>query len=170
MKRTRIKTILTLAVAALLLTFTVSGTLAYLTTGTGDVVNTFEPAKVTCAVDESFAKNVKSDVKIQNTGTTSAYIRAKVVGNWVLGNKIVAPWTDDIVYNTKDWSKADGFWYYKSEVAAGEKTTNLFAQYEQPAAPVAGAHLELTIVCQAIQSKGMGATSAQDAFAIAGSN
>lgn len=173
MKRmNKTKTILALALVALLLTCAVGGTVAYLVTQTGSVTNTFTPGKVTCQVDEDFNGSTKKNVQIENTGNTDAWIRATVVGNWVVGTendkKIVAPWTDNIYYKTgngeKQWTKeTDGYYYYNSIVLAGQKTDNLFYDYEisgQP--PVEGAHLELTIVCQAVQSN-LG-ESAQDAF------
>lgn len=152
MKKMTIKTILTLAALALLLTFTVSGTLAYISTSTGNVVNEFTPAKVTCAVSETFKDNTKTNVGVTNTGNTTAWIRAKVVGNWVdAEGKVVAPWTDDISY-ASGWTKgSDGFYYCNTTTDAGDTTSNLFASYTAGNAPVADAHLELTIVCQAVQ-------------------
>ena len=96
----RTKTFLVLAMVVVMLACTVGGTVAYLTTKTADVVNTFTPAKVTCAVDETFSGTTKTDVKIKNTGNTDAWIRATVVGNCVKDSKIVAVWTDDITYLT----------------------------------------------------------------------
>lgn len=172
MKRmNKTKTILALALVALLLTCAVGGTMAYLVTQTNAVTNTFTPAKVTCKVDETFANNEKKDVRIQNTGTTDAWIRATVVGNWVVGTgdnkKIVAPWTDNIGYNigsgNSQWtSGTGGYYYYNSIVSPEGYTANLFDSYIQGTPPVKGAHLELTIVCQAVQSN-LG-ESAQDAF------
>lgn len=165
MKKRTIKTILTLAALALLLTFTVSGTLAYISTSTGNVVNEFTPAEVTCAVSETFTEGgkTKTNVGITNTGNTTAWIRAKVVGNWVLDGKVVAPWTDDITY-ASGWTKgSDGFWYCNTTTDAGKTTSNLFDSYTAGTAPVEGAHLELTIVCQAVQEN-LG-TTAQEAFA-----
>ena len=167
MKRMRkTKTILVLAMVVVMLACTVGGTVAYLTTKTADVVNTFTPAKVTCAVDETFSGTTKTDVKIKNTGNTDAWIRATVVGNWVKDSKIVAAWTDNINYNTSVWAQGfDGYYYYNSTVSASGSTKNLFDSYTAGEAPVEGAHLELTIVCQAVQSN-LGNT-AQAAFAAA---
>ena len=176
MKRMRkTKTILVLAMVVLVLACAVGGTIAFLIDTTGAVTNTFTPAKVTCAVVETFANNTKSDVKIKNTDNTDAWIRATVVANWVVGSgvsaKVVAPWTDDIqTYNTgtdsNTWTKGnDGYYYYNSIVAGRATTGNLFDSYAPGTAPVDGAHLEMTIVCQAVQSN-LG-TNAQDAFAAA---
>ncbi len=169
----RTKTFLVLAMVVVMLACTVGGTVAYLTTRTADVVNTFTPAKVTCAVEENFSGTTKTNVKIKNTGNTDAWIRATVVGNWVKDSKIVAAWTDNITYLTgtdKDkWTKdSDGYYYYNSIVPAQGTTANLFDPYTAGNAPVEGAHLELTIACQAVQSN-LGNT-AQAAFAAAAGN
>ena len=177
MKRMRkTKTILVLAMVVLVLACAVGGTIAFLIDTTGAVTNTFTPAKVTCAVNEEFNGTTKNNVKIQNTGTTDAWIRATVVANWVVGSgdnaKVVAPWTDDIpTYNTgtgeKLWTYGDdGYYYYNSIVSSGETTENLFASYTPTGGPE-GAHLEMTIVCQAVQSN-LG-TTAQAAFTAAAS-
>ena len=174
MKRMRkTKTILVLAAVVLMLACTVGGTLAFLITQTDSVTNTFDPGKVTCEVTEgSFTDNestVKQDVKIKNTGNTDAWIRATVVANWVKDDKVVAPWTDDVRYNTTAWTQGnDGYFYYKETVAAQGFTANLFDRYTPGKAPVDGAHLEMTIVCQAVQSN-LG-TTAQAAFSAASGN
>jgi len=183
MKKMTLKTILTLAALALLLTFTVSGTLAYISTSTGNVVNEFTPAKVTCAVVESFDGKTKEYVKIKNTGNTSAWIRATVVGNWVVTennqSKVVAPWSDDIddKYNegtgAQEWTKVGNFWYYNSIVPVNTPTPgNLFADYKPtvPEGVPADAHLELTVVCQAVQSEPDAAVIDAWGFVPGGSN
>ena len=171
MKRMRkTKTILVLAAVVLMLACTVGGTLAFLITKTDSVTNRFEPGKVTCKVDEEFTQNstTKNKVRIQNTGYTEAWIRATVVANWVKDGKVVAPWEDNIDYNSSSWTKVDGYYYYKESVAAEGFTANLFDSYKPGKAPVTGAHLEMTIVCQAVQSN-LGST-AQAAFAYATAN
>ena len=82
MKRmNKTKTILALALVALLLTCAVGGTVAYLVTKTDAVTNTFTPGRVTVRVEDTVSGNVKKDVKITNTGNTSAYIRVAIVAN-----------------------------------------------------------------------------------------
>lgn len=173
MKRMRkTKTILVLAAVVLMLACTVGGTLAFLITKTNSVTNTFDPGRVTCEVVETFANNTKSVVTIKNTGNTKAWIRATVVANWVVGSgsdaKVVAPWTGSITYNSTNWDKVGDYYYYKTTVASGDTTKNLLSKDFTPGtAPVTGAHLEMTIVCQAVQSN-LGST-AQLAFAAAAS-
>lgn len=176
MKRMRkTKTILVLAMVVLVLACAVGGTIAFLIDTTGAVTNTFTPAKVTCAVVEGdFSPGVsttKNNVKIQNTGTTDAWIRATVVANWVVGSgenaKVVAPCVVEFTPGT-DWAKnnSDGYYYYSQIVppAPGNNTTaDLITRYTAPTGGPEGAHLEMTIVCQAVQSN-LG-SSAQAAFA-----
>lgn len=175
MKRMRkTKTILVLAAVVLMLACTVGGTLAFLITKTDSVTNTFDPGKVTCAVEESFDGTTKSSVKIKNTGNTDAWIRATVVANWVVGSgsdaKVVAPWTGSITYNSTNWDEVGDYYYYKTTVASGQTTENLLSKDFTPGkAPVTGAHLEMTIVCQAVQTF-PGVTNAQAAFAYATAN
>ena len=58
---------------------TVGGTLAFLSTKSNPVDNTFKPSYVTCQVTENFDGRTKSDVNVTNTGDTDAYIRVKLV-------------------------------------------------------------------------------------------
>lgn len=80
-KRKRKVTALLVSVA-LIVCVAVGGTLAFLADSDGPVVNTFTPSKVTTTVDEKFDNDVKENVKIKNTGDTTAWIRAAVVITW----------------------------------------------------------------------------------------
>jgi len=108
-------------------------------------------------------------VYIQNTGSAKAYIRAAIVGNWYKDGEIVAPWKVSegtfVGLAGNDWTLVDGFYYYDTAVEAGGSTSYLFTSYTPPTAPVADAHLELTILCQAIQAEGIpNVTNAQSAW------
>ena len=60
-----------------------------------DAENRFEPAVVTCTVheqlnDDTFTAgthtgDVKSNIRVENTGTYPAYVRVRLVGRWVNG-------------------------------------------------------------------------------------
>lgn len=158
MKKNHRKSFLLLIAIAALLIMTVGGTVAYLVTSAGPVVNTFEPVKVTTDIDEDFDdKTVKKDVKITNTGDIPVYVRAKVVANWCDKDRnIVAPWKDNITYNETNWTKgSDGYWYYKGAVAAGDSTKNLFDSYSYKSTdiPADADHLEMTIIHQSVQAE-----------------
>lgn len=124
------------------------------------VVNEFKPSTVTSEVVEKFDKNVKSDVKIKNTGDTEAYIRAAVIVTWQNANGEVYPkmptvGTDyTITFNNTDWIAAgDGYYYYKNPVAAGG-VTEILIEDSRPvdAKTPVGYGLNVEILGDAIQS------------------
>lgn len=152
MKKISTKNVLLLTMLLAILTCAIGGTIAWITTSTDSIENTFGPSEVTVTVTDNVTGNVKNNVVITNTGNTDAYIRAAIVANWVKDNEIVAPWTDSVSINS-GWVKVGNFYYYTSPVAPGNATgTALFTSYTAPEAPVGGAHLEMNILAQAIQS------------------
>lgn len=171
MKKFSKKSLVLLVCVTMLLTFTVSGTVAFLAAGSSSVVNTFKPTQVSVTVtDKIVADNTKQDVVITNTSNIKAYIRAAVVANWCNDKgQVVMPLTDGVkLTQGTGWSMIDGYYYYKDPVEAGKPVPNaLFASYTAPDAPYEGLHLEMDIVVQAIQAEGMGATTAQQAFEMA---
>ncbi len=157
------KALIVAALAVVILTAAVGGTMAWLSTQTPDLTNTFEPAKVTCAVVEDFTdKTTKKDVRIQNTGTTDAYIRAMIVANWCTAadangkTKVVASYAVNASHFPglpgSDWVEHDGFYYYTLPVAPDQTTSMLFTKCEQGTVPEGADHLEVNIICQAVQS------------------
>lgn len=155
------KALIVAALAVVVLTAAVGGTMAWLSIKTNDLTNTFTPARVTCDVNETFENNVKSNVSIKNTGTTDAYIRAMIVANWCTAadangkTKVVAPYTVDSKNFTglgSGWTEIDGFYYWPSAVAPDGNTGCLFTKCEQGTVPEGADHLEVNIVCQAVQS------------------
>ena len=143
-----------------LLCCTVAGTLAYLVTSTDPVTNTFTPAHVSTAVDETFENGVKSDVKIKNTGDIPAYIRAAVIINWADGDGNVSATpvktTDYTIKWTKEgWVEHGGYYYYTAPVAVGALTGQLFTGCElaKGVTPPEGYSLQVTILADGIQSE-----------------
>ena len=115
----------------------VGTTLAWLTDTTEDQTNTFEYAKVSCQVLEDVNSNEtrKSNVRIQNTGNTDAYIRATYVVTYrddtesILYEPLDRNWNVDLSnkINTESWVQGkDGYWYCKTPVAPGAETPALF--------------------------------------------
>ena len=150
------KALIVAALAVVILTAAVGGTMAWLSTQTQDLTNTFVPAKVTCKVDENFTEggNEKKDVRIQNTGTTDAYIRAMIVANWCTADSKVVK-TATPTYEGlpgSGWVEHDGFYYYTQPVAPDQTTSMLFTKCEQGTVPEGADHLEVNIICQAVQS------------------
>lgn len=165
MRAKKWKALIVAALAVVVLTAAVGGTMAWLSTKTQELTNTFEPAKVTCAVEEgSFDGKTKQNVKIKNTGTTNAYIRAMIVANWCTAadtngkTKVVASYAVNASHfpglHGSDWVEHDGFYYYTLPVAPGQTTGNLFASCtpKNDEKPEGADHLEVNIICQAVQS------------------
>ena len=172
-RRRRKSWLLLIAVAAMLLA-AVGGTVAFLVTRTDAKENTFVPSKVACAVEETFQNNIKTDVKVKNTGDTAAYLRAVVVVTWqdAAGNVLgAAPvqGEDYAITMPADgkWAQAaDGYWYYSEVVAPNASTEALIGECKPlKAAPQAGYTLHVEILASAIQST-LGST-AQAAWAAA---
>ena len=122
------RTIVLLVASILLITTAVGSTVAFLTTKTEPVENTFEYAKVSCEVTETFDMNAGRCVQVRNTGTIDAYIRATYVVNWVdaLGN-IVASDPEGYSYSLTEnpdskWTKIGDYYYYLTPVAPNDST------------------------------------------------
>ena len=140
----------------------IGGTLAYIIANTASVENKFTPGEVRCEVEETFKNNVKSDVKIKNTGNTAAYIRATYVVTWqkddgTVNGKMPVVGTDyTIVFaENSGWKLIGDYWYYTSPVAAGGETGVLIASCKlaEGAAVPTGYHLSVEIIASAIQSE-----------------
>lgn len=155
-----------LIAAILLLTAAVGGALALLLDTSDTLTNTFTPAHVTCAVEETVENDVKSSVQIRNTGDIDAYIRVAAVGNTVdasgnvTGNYDLSPYLA-----ASGWTKSGSYYYWNAKVAPNALTGELLT---------GSIDLEgrlVTILAEAIQADGMtGVTNAADAFAYASAN
>ena len=115
----------------LLFTASVGGTLAFLTTQTAPVVNTFQPSHISCEVTEQFDGTVKSSVNVRNTGDTTAFLRVRLVtyrvnaqGQRIGGTAQIPAFTPG-----ENWLKIDDCYYYAHPVAPGKS----------PASPLIGA-------------------------------
>lgn len=164
------KSLITLVSLLVILCVSVGGSLAYLVTTSDPVTNTFTPTSVTTEVLEKFDNNKKTEVKIKNTGSTDAYIRAAVVVTWqndqgeVYGKQPVAGTDYSISYNIGNqtnpegkWVENGGFYYWNKSVASGEFTGTLINSCS-PLAPCENTDytLSVEIIGSGVQSKGMG--------------
>ena len=154
-KNKRLTALITAAV--LLLILVIGGTVAWLSTRHGPIVNTFNPSKVTCEVTESFNGSVKSNVNVRNTGDTEAYIRVKLVtyrtndqGQHIGGTAEIPDFTPG-----DGWVKNGDYYYYTKPVAAKEQPGNalissitLTANYSD----ADGGHQSIDVMAEAIQS------------------
>ena len=150
----------------MLLTITMGGTLAYITTSDDPVKNIFTTSQVPISVQEDpFDGTVKNNVKIQNDGNTDAYIRAAVVVTWkdssgnVYGIKpevgvdyqVTFPGDTGWVYR-----EADGFYYYTASIAPNNQTGVLLTNCKPlKSAPADGYTLCVEIVAESVQAKGV---------------
>ncbi|MGN1413011.1 MAG: hypothetical protein ACI4WY_02075 [Anaerovoracaceae bacterium] len=151
-----------LAAVIVLILGVVGGTTAYLVATSEPAENTFQYDTVSCSITEDpftdYSSTVKSNVKVQNTGTTPAYIRAAIVVTWQDRNGNVAPVapaaTDYTISFGEGWEKSnsDGYYYYPSAVASGEQTTNLIDRCTPLTAGPDGYTLHVEILADAIQS------------------
>lgn len=151
---------------ALILVATIGGTVAFLTTHTGQVKNTFTPGEVSCEVKETVQGGVKSSVKVQNTGNTDAYIRVAVVANTVDGDGNVTGMATlpDGWLNTENWQEVGGYYYYKGTVAPEGLTAELLTGGGIDLKP----DKQVTILASAIQSSP--AKAVNDAWRMSFSN
>lgn len=170
-KRNQKRKDLLLAVSLMLLIgVAVGGTVAWLVASTTPVENTFQPSTVTCEVQETFSGNVKSDVKVKNTGDTSAYIRVRLItyrqneDEQTIGG--AAPMDPALVPGDNWKLHTDGYYYYTLPVAAGAVTADaLIASYTLRAYTDAdGGSQVLEILAEAIQ--GAPASAAGEAWGV----
>ena len=105
----------------LLLSVAVMGTMMFLVSKTPAVTNTFDPAHVSCAVQENFDGTVKKNVNVTNTSDIDAYLRVKLVtyrvnadGERIGGTATIPEFTPG-----SGWFEKDGFYYYNKPVAPG---------------------------------------------------
>ena len=155
-KKRRFQTKVTVLCTSLALTVccVIGGTLAWLTANTKPVENIFDPAHVSCEVQEEFdsSTGVKENVQIKNTSDIPAYIRVRLVGyNKDAKGDIIggaAEWLKDIPVETNgNWFKAGNYYYYKVPVEPGKFTNNLITTCTLQDGQV------LEILAEAIQSE-----------------
>lgn len=159
----------------LILCMGAGGTLAYLIDKTDPKINTFEAGYVEPTIHEEFPDHqVKSNVKIENTGNVDAYIRAALVVTWQKkgenGETYIAPYapvlrTDySMTLNIPEnagrednvdgswFLAADGFYYFSKAVAPDKLTDTLVVEAKQEKANADGYTLHLEILSSTIQS------------------
>ena len=143
----------------LILGVAIGGTAAWLIDRTDPLENEFKPTQVTTEVKETWDGTTKSDVSIQNTGGTDAWIRAMVVITWknekgdIYGKPPVEGTDYTIDRGSEGWlSGGDGFDYYEVPVAPGEATTNLISSCTSKGTEPEGYYLTVEIIASGIQS------------------
>ena len=156
--RSGAKRSLVLVASVLVLLLAVAGgTLAWLAAQTDGVINTFDPAHVSCAVTEDFDGTIKRSVNVTNTGDIDAYIRVKLVtyrvneqGQHIGGTAMIPPFAPGA-----NWVEDDGYYYYTRPVAPGQTPeTNLIdtITLSSPYTDADGGKQVIEIIAEAIQS------------------
>ncbi len=144
----------------------VGGTLAYIFTHTEAAENVFTPGKVSCSINETFDGSTKSNVSVNNTGNTDAYIRAYISVTWMADNEALnqtvtaktpvenEDYTISFSGNSGWLKGSDGYWYYSDPVSAGGSTATLIEQCKpiDGATAPEGYHLSVEIIASAIQA------------------
>ncbi len=161
------KSLLLLIATALLLTVTVSGTVAYLMAGTDPVVNNFTPGVMDTKIEEVVSTGAKDSIVIElhNDSNMDAYVRVALIGNWIdaQGN-VIAPWNPQemasgFVLNDAAWVRGPGgYYYHKTRIKPGQPTANLLKQrlvITQGDMQSGAKELVLAVVHQSIQADGV---------------
>lgn len=125
--------VLLLAALAVIAMGVVGGTVAYLVTNTGSVVNTFVPGYVKCVINENFndGDTVKENVTVTNKGIVGAYIRAAIIVTWkdsagnIAATVPVEGYDYNLKLNTNNWTHSGDYYYYKSSVEPNGTTEKL---------------------------------------------
>lgn len=142
----------------LLLGVAIGGTIAWLSTKTTPVTNTFTPAEVTCEVTEQFDGKKKTNVNVENTGNIAVYIRVKLVtyrtnddGQHIGGTAELPKFNLG-----ENWVKYGKYYYYTLPVAPGKKPADNLADsmtLEKSYKDADGGKQALDVMAEAIQSE-----------------
>ncbi len=162
-------------VVLLLAVASIGGTLAWLTSRTAELDNTFSPGEVPNEVVEEFDHDVKQHVGIKNKGDVDAYIRVALVPVWrnadgSTGTGLRASLDQCTITWGPKWEKVGEYYYYEDAIPPEGVTgdlivscavkTGLGDEYKDK-------KFELQVLSQSIQAEGMGEDSetSQAAFA-----
>lgn len=137
----------------------VGGTVAWLSTKSAPITNTFLPSKVACEVTESFdgRTGVKSNVNVKNTGDIDAYIRVKLVSYRTndAGQHIGGTAEIPNFELGEGWVEHGGYYYYTKPVKPNQKpeadlTNEMTLKGNCDGAD--GGHQAIDVMAEAIQS------------------
>ena len=152
------RTAVLLIAIILLISTAVGSTVAFLATKTEPVENSFEYANVSCEVMQDRDTEGSSIVKVENTGTISAYIRAAVVANWMdkdgnIAASVPEGYSYDLTCSSGSWVQGtDGFFYYLLPVAPGASTEGNLLTCTVTCPETPEYTLSVEVLAEAIQS------------------
>ena len=146
----------------------ISGSLAWLISAPGPVVNEFIPGEVTIQVDETFddEHTTKQNVSIKNTGNVPAYIRVALVPAWVDDEGNIAAKPASLKLNDDcniawgkvgngyedDWFIGDDGFYYCKTVIEPDGSTPILIKSCTVKGEEHEYDFELQIIASAVQS------------------
>lgn len=158
-----------LTAVVLVAAMSVGGTLAWLSTHTEPVTNTFVMGSVNPVIGEEFNNTQKSNITVTNTGTVEAYVRVALVFTWRDGadagkdpsntGNIVGVPVEGTDYTMSalgsGWFKgSDGYYYYTAPVGANAKTTSLGTiTVNSNSADAQKYNLDVQVLADSIQSQ-----------------
>ena len=136
---------------ALILVLAVGGTVAYIFTQTGPVINTFTPTEAKITVDEETSNNQKTSITVVNNSTgVPVYIRVALVANMIDGAGNVTGAADVPTFTLgENWFEgSDGYYYYTKAVPVDGSTGNLLK------APMElSENMQVVVLADAIQAE-----------------
>lgn len=141
------KPLLLIVSLILIVTLAAGGTFAFLKASSEPVINTFTAGTGGIDIDEDKSNNVKTSIRISNTGDVPVYIRLAVVANHVDDNGNVVAGDAISIPNTDQWQLVDGYYYYKGIAAPGQVIEFLQS-------PLDYNNKEINVIAQAIQAAG----------------
>lgn len=141
----------------MLLALAIGGTVAWITSSTGPITNTFTPSHVSCEVTETFENNVKSNVNVKNTSDIPAFIRVKLVTYRVneAGDHIGGTATIPSFTLGNGWVQNGEYYYYTKPVAPGASPETALTASDitlQQYNDVDGGKQVIEVMAEAIQS------------------
>lgn len=143
------KSILIAAIAVLLIGTGVVATLAYLSSETPTLTNTFKVGNVTTEIDEPFEQETsttfKKEPSVINTGENDCYVRARVLASPENALSLTG------FSNNWKYNKDDGFYYYNAVLPAGGQTDAIFKKVTVTDTSIDG--FEVTVYQEAVQTK-----------------
>lgn len=142
------KSILIAAIAVLLIGTGVAATLAYLSSKTPVLTNTFKVGNVTTEIEEPFEQITNTEFKkepsVKNIGENDCYVRARVLASPEEALSLTG--------FSSNWTlKDDGFYYYNAVLPSGGQTDAIFKKVEVTDTSIDG--FEVTVYQEAVQIK-----------------
>ena len=138
----------------------VGGTVAWLSTKSAPITNTFLPSHVSCSVAEEFNGTTKSNVNVTNTGDIDAFIRVKLVTYRVNDEEQHIGGTAEIpdFKPGAGWVKNGDYYYYTKPVAPDEQPADALISsitLTDPYDDADGGKPVIEVMAEAIQANGV---------------